>query len=86
VWYAESKQPDGPWGKAAKVVSHPRYTYYNPVHHTFLDADGGRFIYFEGTYTLEFSGNPVAPARYDYNQLMYKLDLDNPRLKSAQDK
>lgn len=83
VWYAEAKQPDGPWGKAVKVVSHPRYTYYNPVHHTFLDAEGGRFIYFEGTYTLEFSGNPLAPARYDYNQLMYKLDLDDARLKTA---
>ncbi len=84
VWYAESRQPDGPWGKTVKVVSHPRYTYYNPIHHTFLDASGGRFIYFEGTYTLEFSGNPLAPARYDYNQLMYKLDLDNARLKPAQ--
>lgn len=84
VWYAESKQPDGPWGKAVKVVSHPRYSYYNPIHHTFLDAEGGRFIYFEGTYSLEFSGNPLAPARYDYNQLMYKLDLDDPRLKTAQ--
>lgn len=83
VWYAESKAPDGPWTKAVKVASHPRYTYYNPVHHGFLDADGGRFIYFEGTYSLEFSGNPVAPARYDYNQLMYRLDLDDERLKAA---
>lgn len=81
VWYAESKEPDGPWGKAVKVVTHPRYTWYNPVHHSFLDAEGGRYIYFEGTYSLEFSGNPLAPARYDYNQLMYKLDLDDPRLK-----
>lgn len=83
VWYAESKQPDGPWTKAIKVVSHPRYTYYNPVHHAFLDAEGGRYIYFEGTYSLEFSGNPLAPARYDYNQLMYRLDLDDERLKAV---
>jgi hypothetical protein len=75
VWYAESEHVDGPWGKAIKVASHPRYTYYNPVHHVFFDADGGRVIYFEGTYSLEFSGNPLAPARYDYNQLMYRLDL-----------
>lgn len=80
VWYAEAAQPDGPWTKAVKVASHPRYSYYNPVHHSFLDAEGGRIIYFEGTYSLEFSGNPLAPAHYDYNQLMYRLDLDDPRL------
>ena len=83
VWYAEARQPDGPWTKAVKVVTHPRYSYYNPVHHAFLDAEGGRHIYFEGTYSLEFSGNPLAPARYDYNQLMYRLDLDDPRLLPA---
>lgn len=84
VWYAESNSPAGPWGSAIKVASHPRYTYYNPVHHAFLDAEGGKVIYFEGTYSLEFSGNPLAPARYDYNQLMYRLDLSDPRLKPAQ--
>ena len=84
VWYAEADAPDGPWGKAVKVATHPRYSYYNPKHHAFLDAEGGRVIYFEGTYSLEFSGNPVAPARYDYNQLMYRLDLGDERLKAAQ--
>ncbi len=83
VWYAEAEKPDGPWTKAVKVASHPRYSYYNPVHHDFLDAEGGRVIYFEGTYSLEFSGNPLAPAHYDYNQLMYRLDLDDPRLAEA---
>jgi hypothetical protein len=83
VWYAEARAPDGPWTKAVKVVSHPRYSFYNPIHHGFLDADGGRTIYFEGTYTLEFSGNPYAPSRYNYNQLMYRLDLDDERMKAA---
>jgi hypothetical protein len=83
VWYAEAHAPDGPWGPAVKVASHPRYSFYNPVHHAFLDEDQGRVIYFEGTYSLEFSGNPLAPARYDYNQLMYRLDLDHPQLKPA---
>jgi hypothetical protein len=83
MWYAESNAPDGPWRRAVKVVSHPRYSYYNPIHHGFLDAEGGRVIYFEGTYTLEFSGNPLAPARYDYNQLMYRLDLGDERLAPA---
>ncbi|MEZ0277361.1 MAG: hypothetical protein ACAH88_20790, partial [Roseimicrobium sp.] len=71
MWYAESEAPGGPWSKAVKVATHPRYSYYNPIHHGFLDKEGGKVIYFEGTYTLEFSGNPLAPARYDYNQLMY---------------
>ena len=80
VWYAESDSPQGPWRKAVKVASHPRYSFYNPVHHAFLDTEGGKVIYFEGTWSLEFSGNPVAPARYDYNQLMYRLDLGSPAL------
>ncbi len=83
VWYAESPTIDGPWGKAVKVASHPRYSYYNPVHHGFFDTDGGRTIYFEGTYTLEFSGNPLGTQRYDYNQLMYRLDLGDAGLKAA---
>jgi hypothetical protein len=49
----------------------------------FLDAEGGRVIYFEGTYSLEFSGNPLAPARYDYNQIMYRLDLGDQRLEAV---
>jgi hypothetical protein len=84
MWYAESDSPEGPWRKAVKVASHPRYSYYNPIHHGLLDAEQGRVIYFEGTYTLEFSGNPLAPARYDYNQLMYRLDLGDERLRPAQ--
>jgi len=83
MWYSESDSPTGPWTKAVKIATHPRYSYYNPVHHVFLDAEGGRVIYFEGTYTLEFSGNPVAPARYDYNQIMYRLDLGDKRLEAV---
>ncbi len=85
VWYAESEAVAGPWRRAVKVVTHPRYSYYNPIHHAFFDAEGGRLIYFEGTYSLEFSGNPLAPARYDYNQLMYRLDLESPQLKKLRE-
>ncbi len=45
-----------------------------------FDKDGGRVIFFEGTYTHTFSGNPDATPRYDYNQILYKLDLSGPRL------
>ncbi len=85
VWYAEADAVQGPWHKAVKVASHPRYSFYNPVHHDFLDAQGGRVIYFQGTWSLEFSGNPLAPARYDYNQLMYRLDLGDARLEAVRE-
>ncbi len=71
--------------RATKIVSHDKYSFYNPVHHAFFDQDGGRVIYFEGTYTTSFSGNPMPTPRYDYNQIMYRLELDDPRLKHAQD-
>ncbi len=80
VWYAEAESPLGPWDEARKIVTHDKYTFYNPKHHAFLDGDGGRVIYFEGTYASTFSGNPVQTPRYDYNQMMYKLELDDPRL------
>jgi hypothetical protein len=83
VWYAESRQPTGPWRRARKIVTHDRYSFYNPVHHEFFDQAEGRTIYFEGTYTATFSGNLDPTPRYDYNQIMYRLDLADPRLKAA---
>lgn len=80
VWYAEASTPQGPWKHPRKIVSHNRYSFYNPAHHAEFDRDGGRLIYFEGTYTHAFSGNDHPTPRYDYNQIMYRLDLDHPRL------
>lgn len=80
VWYAESASPLGPWRRATKIATHDRYSFYNPVHHDDFDLGNGRWILFEGTYANTFSGNPDATPRYDYNQVMYRLDLDDPRL------
>ena len=80
IWYAEADTPAGPWVYAVKVVSHDRYTFYNPTQHPFFDQDGGRLIYFEGTYSNTFSGNPSRTPWYDYNQIMYRLALDDARL------
>jgi hypothetical protein len=80
VWYAEADTPVGPWAYAIKVVTHDRYSFYNPKQHSYFDQDGGRVIYFEGTYANTFSGNPDVTPRYDYNQVMYRLDLSDPRL------
>jgi hypothetical protein len=80
VWFAEAKQLTGPWSTAKKVVTHDNYSFYNPVHHSFFDQDGGRRVYLEGTYASTFSGNNERTPRYDYNQIMYRLDLADPRL------
>jgi hypothetical protein len=80
VWYAEADTPVGPWAYAASIVTHGRYIYYWPVQHPFFDQDGGRVIYFEGTYTNAYGVSPVTTPRYDYNQLMYRLSLDDSRL------
>ena len=53
------------------------------LHHPFFDQESGRVIYFEGTYTNTFSGSPTPTPRYEYNNLMYRLDLSDPRLEPA---
>lgn len=80
VWYAEAPAPLGPWIYARKVVTHERYSFYNPKQHPYFAQEGGRFVYFEGTYATTFSGNDDATPRYDYNQIMYRLDLADSRL------
>jgi hypothetical protein len=81
VWYAEADGLTGPWRWARKVVTHDRYSLYNPVHHPFFDQEGGKVIYFEGTYSYTFSRQGEATPRYDYNQVMYRLDLGDARLR-----
>lgn len=84
VWYAEADSPAGPWGKAVKVVSHNNYTFYNPRIHASMVPAGSKFILFEGTYTAEFADHAKPTPRYNYNQILYRLDLDDPALAPAQ--
>ena len=85
VWYAEANAPEGPWKAARKVATHAEkdrnMDLYNPVMHPYFNQQGGRIIYFEGTYTNSFSGTKHQTPYYEYNQLMYRLDLGDPRLK-----
>ncbi len=86
LWYAEADAPTGPWGKTVKVLSHDNYTFYNPrLHPEFTPADSPILI-FEGTYTATFADRPYPTPRYDYNQMLYRLDLDDPRLLPARSK
>jgi hypothetical protein len=81
IWYSEAKTPTGPWTDGVKVVDHAAYNFYNPTQHPYFDQNGGRIIYFEGTYTAEFSAAKEKTPRYNYNQIMYRLDLSDPELK-----
>jgi hypothetical protein len=41
AWLAAAPAPEGPWRLVRNVVSHDRYSFYNPLHHAFLDCEGG---------------------------------------------
>jgi len=83
IWYAEAPAPTGPWGPAVKILSHENYTFYNPrLHPEFTPADSPLLI-FEGTYSQQFADKPAPTPRYDYNQILYRLDLDDPALTKA---
>jgi hypothetical protein len=84
LWYAEADAPMGPWGPAVKVLSHDNYTFYNPrLHPELTDADSPVLL-FEGTYTTFLLDKPIPMPRYDYNQILYRLDLDDAALAPAQ--
>jgi len=84
IWYSESKSPLGPWGPAVKILSHKNYTFYNPRLHPEFTPARSPILLFEGTYTQTFANRPEPTPRYDYNQVLYRLDLDDPKLAPAQ--
>ena len=85
LWYAEADAPNGPWGPTVKILTHENYTFYNPaLHPEFTPADSP-ILLFEGTYTQQFADRPPPTPRYEYNQILYRLDLDDPALKPAQE-
>ena len=86
LWYAEADAPTGPWGKAVKVLTHENYTFYNPRIHPEFTPTNSPVLLFEGTYTMEFANKPAPTPRYNYNQILYRLDLDDAALKPAQEK
>ena len=94
IYYFEGDTPLGPWAYGRKIITHSRtgrgadgrsvretYSFYNPMQHPEFDRAGGREIFLEGTFTTAFA-DAVAPRipAYDYNQIMYKLHLDDARL------
>jgi hypothetical protein len=83
LWYAEAGSPAGPWGPAVKVLTHENYTFYNPRLHPEFTAADSPVLIFEGSYTREFADKPHPTPKYDYTQILYRLDLDDPALKPA---
>eukprot|EP00050_Salpingoeca_kvevrii_P012578 m.23632 g.23632 ORF g.23632 m.23632 type:complete len:239 (+) comp4152_c0_seq1:908-1624(+) len=83
IWYAEADCPFGPWGPAVKVLSHDNYTFYNPRIHIELTSKADSFVVFAGTYTAQFANHAEPTPRYDYNQMWYRLDLDDLALQAV---
>jgi hypothetical protein len=84
VWYAESDEPTGHWGNAVKILSHGNYTFYNPCLHAEALPPDTKILLFEGTFAAMFADKPDVVPRYDYTQILYRLDLDDPALAPAQ--
>jgi len=78
VWLAEAAAPTGPWVDARLVLAHEEYSFYNPVLHPEFFRPDSPVIHFEGTYATSFSGNRAPTPRWDYNQVLYQVDLSRP--------
>jgi hypothetical protein len=78
IWLAEAQTPTGPWVNARQVATHKNYSFYNPILHAEFFRDDSPLVYFEGTYVITFSSNQQPTPRWDYNQVLYQVDLSQP--------
>ena len=83
IWLATAPSPTGPWTGARKVATHDNYTFYNPVLHSEAFRDDSPVIHFEGTYVTTFTNNQQPTPRWDYNQVLYQVDLSQPAFQAA---
>ncbi|NNM84689.1 MAG: hypothetical protein HKL96_02890 [Phycisphaerales bacterium] len=79
TYLAFADTPLGPWGYAVRVVHFTEQSFYNPSQDWFFDQHGGRNIYFEATLSSWLGSRKVKIPRYDYNQLMYRINLASHR-------
>ncbi len=77
VWYVESSKPDGPWHSAVRIATHGGKGFADARQIEWLDQEGGRVIHFLGTVLDE------SLTRYHGTQVMYRLNLDDARLRAA---
>lgn len=77
LWVNEADTPMGPWVYVRKIVTHNNYSFYNVRSHPYFDQERGKKTYFEATYTTYLTNSTPTP-RDNYNQVMYRLDMDTP--------
>ncbi len=82
LWYAEADAPTGP-GACDQDIKPQELHVLQPADPFGNDTVGFAILLFEGTFTREFSNNKEPVPRYDYNQIMYRLDLDQESLKAT---
>ena len=84
IWYLEADTPQGPWVYARKIITHnwPGQTcsFYLSTQLPEFDKNGGRTIYLKGSFSSTFGDEKKDAPRHDYNIMVYKLELDDPRL------
>lgn len=82
LWAFEADTPLGPWVHGRHVITHDDYTFYNARLHPYFETseEPGRVVLFEGTYTRSFTEREAGTPRYDYNQMLYRLDLADARM------
>jgi hypothetical protein len=78
--YAEADTPTGPWAFARQITKFEDYNLYNPLWHPWFSKNNDKTVFFEGTYTNYFSASACRTPEADYNQVMFKLNLDLPEL------
>jgi len=83
IWLATAPSPTGPWTGARQVATHDNYTFYNPVLHPEAFRADSPVIHFEGTYVTTFTDNQQPTPRWDYNQVLYQVDLSQPAFPAA---
>jgi hypothetical protein len=77
IYYAEGDTLTSGWSNATLVITHAEsgYSCYNPFHIPQLDANGGARIFITCTMTNSFSRNAHKEPKYDYNNMVFALDL-----------
>jgi hypothetical protein len=67
IWVSTAASPEGPWIAARKIATHAmeknNNDFYNPVQHYELNQEGGRYVYFSGTFVNTFSGGVTVASR-----------------------
>ena len=85
VWYLEGDTPQGPWVYARKIITHAwkdhHCSFYATAQLPFFDSDNGRTIYLKGSFSSMFGDEKTGVPRHNYGIMMYKLDLDDSRLR-----